>query len=119
MLDFLSMQTLPKSCSLVFLAVLLISGGSAHTLRAADGHEAWLRYAPLEKSAGQTYRTLPESVVVLGNSSILSSAQEELLRGIQGMLSKTLHVSAAPAKESAFVLATLAEAHTAAPELRP
>src|SRR5579862_3448863 len=53
---------------------------------AEDGHEGWLRYAPLEASAAKLYAIVPRVVVVEGDSPVLKSSQQELSRGIRGML---------------------------------
>jgi alpha-glucuronidase len=100
-------------------ALLLFAASHAAPLRAETGYEAWLRYAPLEKSAAQNYQTLPASVVVLGDSEVLAAAQDELLRGVRGMLGRTLRAGKTQPREDAIVLGTLAELRTAAPGLHP
>jgi alpha-glucuronidase len=77
------------------------------SLRAETGYEAWLRYAPLEKSAAHDYSSLPASVVVPKSSDILTAAQGELIRGVRGMIGKTLRASGARIEEPAVVLVTL------------
>src|SRR5579863_7787943 len=54
--------------------------------RAEDGHEAWLRYAPLDAPAAKTYASLPHGVRLEGDSPVLRSAREELSRALHGML---------------------------------
>ncbi|HEX3121263.1 MAG TPA: alpha-glucuronidase family glycosyl hydrolase, partial [Candidatus Acidoferrum sp.] len=56
--------------------------------RGEDGHEAWLRYAPLDASAAKMYVSLPRSIRIEGdvNSVVLQTAREELTRGLHGML---------------------------------
>lgn len=62
-------------------------------LNAETGRDAWLRYAPLPDVAAQGYRqTLPTSIVALGRSAIMDSARDELIRGVRGMLGRTLRV---------------------------
>jgi len=75
-------------------------------LHAEDGHEAWLPYAPLSQTARAKYASLPASVVVLGDSAVLMKAQEELIRGIRGMLGRTLRAERESVKERAIVLGT-------------
>jgi alpha-glucuronidase len=58
---------------------------------AEDGHEAWLRYAPLDAATAKTPSFLPYgqpsiTVDVEGDSLVLRSAREELARGLHGML---------------------------------
>ena len=99
------------------LGALLFGGAQAESLYAETGYDAWLRYAPLEKLAAQKYQTLPASVVVLGSSPILGAAQEELVRGVKGMLGRTLRASDTQPTENAIVLGTLAGLRAAAVEL--
>jgi alpha-glucuronidase len=75
-------------------------------LHAEDGRDAWLRYAPLKDAARSKYASLPASVVVLGDSPVLNKAQEELIRGIRGMLGRTLRAERESVKERAIVLGT-------------
>jgi alpha-glucuronidase len=100
----------------VRLSVLVLSF-LCTSARAETGYEAWLRYAPLEKSAAEDYSSLPASVIVPKNSDILTSAQQELIRGVRGMLGKTLRASGAQIEEPAIVLGTITELHHIAPEL--
>ena len=88
----------------------------ANCARAETGAEAWLRYAPLEKSAAQKYAGLPASVVVLGDSPVLDSAKSELARGVLGILGRTLRVGKTAPTESAFVLATLSDLRADSPK---
>jgi alpha-glucuronidase len=82
--------------------ILTLLVGSA--TRAEDGHEGWLRYAPLDAAAAKTYATLPHAVRLEGDSLVLRSAREELARGLHGMLGITL---TAPGSNSpAIILAT-------------
>ena len=76
---------------------------------AEDGHEGWLRYAPLDSQGAKIYAAVPRAVVVEGDSLVLRSAQSELSRGIRGMLGVALATPAidAPAESRgpAIVLA--------------
>src|SRR5580704_14949748 len=76
----------------------------ASATRAEDGHEGWLRYAPLDAAAAKTYASLPRSIRAEGDSPVLRSAREELARGLHGMLGITLVTQAASAP--AIVLAS-------------
>ncbi len=73
--------------------ILTLLVGSA--TRAEDGHEGWLRYAPLDAAAAKTYASLPRSVRAESDSPVLRSAREELTRGLHGMLGITLVMQAA------------------------
>ena len=54
--------------------VVLVGWGDeilhAETLHADSGQDAWLRYAPLESTVRARYETLPESLVVFGDSAL-------------------------------------------------
>ena len=98
------------------LSGLLVVGN----LHAETGRDAWLRYAPLEADVSRQYReSLPAVVVSLGDSAVLRNANQELIRGIRGMLGRTLRVESAVPGESAVVMGTLAEIRKAAPHLAP
>src|SRR5579884_3653618 len=97
------------------LIVLIFSA----VIHAETGEHAWLRYAPLSAQDAKQYETFPSNIVVLGDSALLKSAQEELLRGTAGMLSKKLAASNTLASgESAIVLGTVESVRAAIPELQ-
>jgi alpha-glucuronidase len=71
------------------------------------GAEAWLRYEALEEKQARAYRQwMPATIVTAGSGSlVVTTARNELLRGVQGMLGRTLRVEPAmPREESAIVL---------------
>jgi alpha-glucuronidase len=99
--------------SLLLIATLLVP------LHAESGANAWLRYAALDETSARPYRiSLPAAVVNYTATPVAQSAQRELLRGIRGMLGRTLRVQSGLPKESAIVLGTLADLKHAAPQLR-
>jgi alpha-glucuronidase len=87
------------------LWLLLLLAASAAS--AENGADAWLRYAPLDPATAGQYSQLPATVLTLGDSPLLGSAQSELLRGIRGMLGRTLRITIGTPKEAAFVLGTI------------
>jgi len=94
----------------VLLLALLTLGIGVPAGRAETGVDAWLRYPRIRDAAATVqYSQLPAVVVVLGDSPVLTSARDELLRGIGGMLGRTLRVEAKLPGEPAFVLGTVAE----------
>jgi len=103
--------------SITICGMLLLLALGSTCARAETGADAWLRYAPLEKQAAQKYSRLPASVVVLGDSPVLESAKAELIRGIRGMLGKTLRDDKTLPSESAIVLGTISALQSAAPEI--
>ena len=96
--------------------LLLIAALSLH---AESGADAWLRHAPLGEVSARPYRaSLPAAIVTFNNSPVIRSAQDELLRGVRGMLGRTLRVAPGLPAESAIVLGTLADLRRAVPQLR-
>src|SRR3954447_14911667 len=87
------------------VAVLLVPGAAY----AENGHAAWLRYAPLPPAAAaRAGAEVPRAVYRLGTDVMLVRAEDELRRGVQGMLGRPLEgVSALPAT-GAVVVGTLA-----------
>ena len=96
---------------LVFAA---FGGSRAH---AETGADAWLRYAALDKQAAQAYSNLPASIVVLGESPVLESAKAELIRGLRGMLGRTLRDDKSLPQESAIILGTVAALQQVVPPI--
>ncbi len=88
-------------------------------LRAETGYEAWLRYAPIEDAAARRrLDSLPAAVVVLGDSPAMQAAQAEMIRGVRGMLGRTLRAETRVPNESAIVLGTFAALRQAMPGIR-
>src|ERR1039457_6743156 len=88
-------------------------------LQAESGADAWLRHAPLDEASARTYHaSLPAAVASYTVTPVARSAQRELLRGIRGMLGRTLRVQSGLPKESTFLLGTLADLKQSAPQLR-
>ena len=85
-----------------------------------DGHEAWLRYAPIQNGAARERLAASPAVVVrLDESPVSTVAQQEMIRGIRGMLGQTLRAETRLPDESAIVLGTYAAFEKANPGLRP
>jgi len=92
----------------------------AAALHGETGYDAWLRYAPLEGAAlDQLRQSAPAVVAVLDQSPVASSARAEILRGLKGMLGRTLCSGSAIPKESAILVGTVEEIRRAAPGLLP
>ena len=101
--------------SFKFLALLI----AIPAVHAETGYDAWLRYAPLSDAAARPYLTaLPAAVTVYGASPVVQSAQRELIRGVRGMLGRTLREESKLPAESAIVLGTAADLQAAIPQLR-
>ena len=63
------------------------------------GHDAWLRYAPVDRPV-----SLPAVVATTGESPLVVTARQELIRGVRGMLGRTLRIESLPPREGAIVL---------------
>src|SRR2546427_1142493 len=85
---------------------VLFAAVCASPLSAESTHGAWLRSAPIEGRAQENYASLPAAIVRLGDSSVLTTAQAEMIRGVRGMLGKTLRAEKDLPREEAIVLGT-------------
>lgn len=100
------------------LGLLVVLPVHASPLRAETGRDAWLRYERLDaKTVADNYAEFPAIVVALGDSAIVASARDELIRGVRGMLEHTMRSEASLPKERAIILATFDEAKKALPTL--
>jgi alpha-glucuronidase len=93
-----------RYCARIFLICTFCIG----TVHAEDGSSAWLRYAPIQKTA--LYHALPSTIIVQGNDVIQKTAANELQRGLTSMLGRTFTVRASPTgassnDQSAIVIA--------------
>ena len=86
--------------------------------RADNGYDAWLRYAPLTETERAKYGSFPAAVIVLNNSALLHTAEAEFIRGVRGMLGRTLRVEKGVPQESSVILGTSAELHSIGSHLR-
>jgi alpha-glucuronidase len=79
-------------------------------LRADTGYKGWLRYSRIHNDAvRKQYDRLPAVVVALGKTPVIESAQHELVRGVRGMLGRTLREEDNLPDESAIMLGTISE----------
>ena len=99
----------------ILLTAILLS----NLLYAEDGEKAWLRYAEFDAKVAQQYESLPATAVALDDSPVLKSAQTELVRGIRGMLDRTLREESRAPQEPAIVLGTLEEVQQLDPAFKP
>ncbi|HEY6393668.1 MAG TPA: alpha-glucuronidase family glycosyl hydrolase [Bryobacteraceae bacterium] len=74
------------------------------SLRAESGYDVWLRYAPIENR-----QTIPAVIASIGDSKLIESARQEAIRGVRGMLGRTLRAETGLPNESAIILGTLAD----------
>jgi alpha-glucuronidase len=102
----------------VSAAVFLFASIPSYKAAAETGAEAWLRYSALSPPAAKPYEHLPQQVVVLGDSLVVKTAQQELRRGVSQMLDRTL-TSSSEVSGTAIVLGTLEKVRAIAPDLHP
>ena len=107
-------QASRKLCILLCVGALF-EATLAYPLLAESSHEAWLRYAPIDEAARGKYVSLPAAVVALGDSPVLGTAQAEFIRGVRGMLGKTLRAQKKLPRERAILLGTFESIQTVMP----
>ena len=101
-----------------FACLLLLS--LAAPVRAEDGAQGWLRYAPpFLSQPDAAYAQMPPAVVTLDTSPVSASAQSELLRGIRSMLHRTLRIETRLPDYNCWILGTTAELRNAIPDFQP
>jgi alpha-glucuronidase len=93
---------------LVLALTLACLFASAALVHAETGADAWLRYAPLEgEYADEVRAALPATIVSMGDSPLVESATQELVRGIRGMTGRVLRVEKELPDEPAIVVGTV------------
>jgi alpha-glucuronidase len=100
-------------------AVLLCAMTFPRSLPAETGADAWLRYPKLNPQAAEVYRRFPDKVVLLGDSSVLKTAQQELSRGVGQMSGRALDVERDPSAGRAIVLGTMKDLRALSSRLHP
>jgi alpha-glucuronidase len=101
-----------------FALGLVCAFAGAAVVHAETGTDAWLRYARLDADTAKRYTSLPSSAIVLGDTGALTTAQEELVRGLSGMLGKNLRTGSRVPTESAIVIGTVEQLRKFAPNFR-
>ena len=90
---------------------------AASAVRAESGYDAWLRYASLRgASLARADRDIPAAVAVAGNGLLELSARREFIRGVKGMLGRTMRAEAGLPKEDAVVIGTCAQLKAFGPQ---
>jgi alpha-glucuronidase len=110
-----SRNSWPAACCCLAAAFLVATG-----VRAETGERAWLRYASIhDQAALSRYRSLPAVVVAIESGEVVRTAQHELVRGVRGMLGRTLREQTALPGENAIVLGTVARLRASYPAFHP
>ena len=81
---------------------------------AEDGYELWLRYKPVGASVAKEYQSRTVELVAPAQTPTQRLTRDELLRGLQGLLSRTPHSSERITVEGAIVVGTPASLRTVA-----
>jgi alpha-glucuronidase len=76
----------PGRMLVVFPIAAFLLGAGTVSLRAETGRDAWLRYVRLDPAASVKYSSVPRRILCVGDSPVLLSAEQELTRGLHGML---------------------------------
>ena len=98
----------------LFLSTLLLT----IPVSAETGYSAWLRYARIEDDViRRRYDAMPASVVALGDSALIQTAQRELILGVRGMLGRTLRAQVRSTNESTIILGTIGSVKKVEPAL--
>jgi alpha-glucuronidase len=79
----------------------------AASVHAETGYDAWLRYAPLPAAVLSRVGPLPRVVTVLGDSPVLRSARDELVRGLSSMTGTPITTAAALPRRPSILLGTV------------
>src|SRR5208337_4372875 len=93
----------------VFATAAFLLGAGTVSLQAETGREAWLRYARLDPKASAKYSSVPRMVVRVGDSPVLESAEQELTRGLRGLLGGEFRTSTALRHEPVILFGTLSQ----------
>ncbi len=93
---------------------LLLALSLSLYLHAETGIDAWLRYQRMPQPPN-----LPATVVALDSSEVETSAQKEIIRGIQGISGRTNRASTILVDEDSIVLATTQQIRKTFPAIKP
>jgi alpha-glucuronidase len=83
--------------------------------RAETGYDAWLRYAQLPSAIMARVAAVPRSVTVLGDSPVLQSARNEVVRGLGSMLAVPIAPATALPRSSTILIGTLERVRSVVP----
>jgi alpha-glucuronidase len=98
----------------LYVVLSLITTAGLHC---ETGRDAWLRYAGLNDVTARQYReTMPAVVTAFGSSAVVENARHEVIRGVLGLLGRTLRIATRLPRESSIVLGTREELRRAVPQ---
>jgi alpha-glucuronidase len=82
---------------------------------AETGHDAWLRYAVLPEAVRARFASVPRTVTLLGDSLVLKTARDEIVRGLGSLLATPIQTAAALPRTPTIVLGTIERVRPAVP----
>lgn len=87
-------------------AVLSRNEAAPNRLPDEDGYELWLRYRPVDGAWLDRYRAGAAALVVTGSSATMKAAQDELMRGLGGLLGRNVRVEGAVERNGTVLVGT-------------
>ncbi len=103
-MEILNCRMLEVGLALLCLNALVLAAPP----KREPGYDAWLRYDAIDDQATRrAYDQLPAVVATLGESNVMKAAEEELRRGVRGMLGRSLRVESRLPAEDAILLGPL------------
>ncbi len=103
----------------VALILLVPLACATSATSAASEKDAWLRYIPLDSKTARTYQWLPDVIEEPRDSAVLTSAREELVRGVKDMLGRDMRIKTAVGKQSAFLIGKFSDLTESLPNMKP
>lgn len=95
--------SVPLQAALLGLILLAVIGRAA----AEDGYDLWLRYLKVDDPVVlSAYRKKITSIVAQGKSEIAQAIQQELRRGLEGLLGKNIPIADSPPGPGAILVGT-------------
>jgi alpha-glucuronidase len=93
------------NCLRIFALVALYA--TSLPLQALADSGAWLNYTRLDPSAAKKYSSLPRIVVRVGDSAVLNSAEQELIRGLHGLLGAEIQTATRVSQSPRILVGTI------------
>ncbi|HWX42600.1 MAG TPA: alpha-glucuronidase family glycosyl hydrolase, partial [Blastocatellia bacterium] len=117
----ITIRDIARRSSICILAALVTGiTARASSPQPGAGYDAWLRYDAIdEKQASRYSGSVPAFVVKLDDSLLVNTAQDEMIKGVRGMLGRTLRIAGAIPGENAILLGTVGSVKRAVPGFDP
>src|SRR5690606_37420955 len=103
-------DALGRGCASWFVRILgfgvLCAAVFAQSAGAEDGYDLWLRYRPLPAEQRAAYEPATTQLVMPAPSPTLAAAKDELLRGLNGLLTRAPAVAERVSAAGALLVGT-------------